>query len=270
MIYYTAVPASGASCSGAAAAGQPAYTRTTHTHAASLASPRPQVLADTPLAGGSRQAPGGPGPGGGGWEGRISLKSRRLPRPPARPHPGRPEREGRMQQQQRDPPGQAARGSRICFSYVMHRKFPLSEPDRSEAHDAGCRQPWGRGPSGGVGPATGDGLVGGTAPRCPSGQRPKESDPFLTAPLWPEVPGGSAKMGGGLTSESRGKWVGAEGGTRCKPSTKCGTGPAGSSTHEAGPPPSRWPRGWALGTVGGMLRLPLRYKSFILRNSPRN
>lgn len=190
--------------------------------------------------------------------------------PPARPHPGRPEREGRMQQQQRDPPGQAARGSRICISYVMHRKFPLSEPDRSEAHDAGCRQPWGRGPSGGVGPATGDGLVGGTAPRCPSGQRPKESDPFLTAPLWPEVPGGSAKMGGGLTSESRGKWVGAEGGTRCKPSTKCGTGPAGSSTHEAGPPPSRWPRGWALGTVGGMLRLPLRYKSFILRNSPRN
>ena len=50
-----------------------------------------------------------------------------------------------MQQQQRDPPGQAARGSRICISYVMHRKFPLSEPDRSEAHDAGCRQPWGRG-----------------------------------------------------------------------------------------------------------------------------
>lgn len=192
MIYYTAVPASGASCSGAAAAGQPAHTRTTHTHAASLTSPRPQVLADIPLAWGSRQAPGGPGPGGGGWEGRISLKSRRLPRPP---HPGRPEREGKMQQQQRDPPGQAARGSRICISYVMHRKFPQSEPARSEAHDAGCRQPWGREQSGGVSPAAGDG-GGGTAPQSLSRQRPKESNPFLNAPLWPEVPGRIAKLGG--------------------------------------------------------------------------
>lgn len=193
MIYYTAVPASGASCSGAAAAGQPAHTRTTHTHAASLTSPRPQVLADIPLAWGSKQAPGGPGPGGGGWEGRISLKSRRLPRPP---HPGRPEREGKMQQQQRDPPGQAARGSRICISYVMHRKFPQSEPARSEAHDAGCRQPWGREQSEGVSPAAGDGGGGGTAPQSLSRQRPKESDPFLNAPLWPEVPGRIAKLGG--------------------------------------------------------------------------
>lgn len=37
---------------------------------------------------------------------------------------------------------------------------------------------------------------GGTAPQSLSRQRPKESDPFLNAPLWPEVPGGIAKLGG--------------------------------------------------------------------------
>lgn len=102
------------------------------------------------------------------------------------------------------------------------------------------------------------------------GSGPRKVTLSSPPPSGPRSQGGVLRWGGGLTSESRGKWVGAEGGTRCKPSTKCGTGPAGSSTHEAGPPPSRWPRGWALGTVGGMLRLPLRYKSFILRNSPRN
>lgn len=143
-----------------------------------------------------------------------------------------------MQQQQRDPSGQAARGSRICISYVMHRKFPLSEPDRSEAHDAGCRQPWGRGPSGGVGPATGDGLVGGTAPRCPSGQRPKESDPFLTAPLWPEVPGGSAKMGGGLDFREPRKVGGCGGGNALQTEHKVRYR-AGWQQHARGRAPSQ-------------------------------
>lgn len=69
MIYYTAVPASGASCSGAATAGQPAHTHTPpHRHGippfttrapVALASPGTQVLADNLPAGRSEHGSGG-------------------------------------------------------------------------------------------------------------------------------------------------------------------------------------------------------------------
>lgn len=90
MIYYTAVPASGASCSGAATAGQPAHTHTQSIppHAArapaALASPGTKCLQTTRWPGERAGRKGGDrGLGGLGKEGRYFPEKQ--PSPPSEP-----------------------------------------------------------------------------------------------------------------------------------------------------------------------------------------